>query len=86
MLEVTVPGRIDQDAIDLARPEHVNHLDLFFKGVVGRRKQRAVALCRERNFYCLGGLRQRRVEDIGQHQAYRPSFAADQQLAIWLGT
>ena len=85
MFQPLVVGRIDQDAVDLARAEHFQRAS-FLGGVMvaGSQHQRIAAL-RELLLEKPRDQGQRRVHDVGQHQPDRPGFAADQRLRNGVG-
>ena len=78
MVQFAVARGIDQHAIDLARTEHVDDLDLFVEIVVRGRKQRAVTALGESKLNGLGGVGEYRIHDVGQHETDRARLAADE--------
>ena len=84
-LELAMGGRIDEDAVDLARAEDVERGDLLVEDVVARREHQTVAARRQLALDRAGGERQRRVHDVGEDQADGLGLAADQRLGDLIG-
>ena len=85
VLEPVVIGRVDEDAVDLARAEDVERADLVLANVVAGGEHQRVAVRVELALDRARGKSERRVHDIGQDQADGLGRPADERAGDMIG-